>query len=400
MTASFPHFCTRVSLDSTTFNGTDQAQRSLTVSSQRAIIVCDDPHIATDPGTRMPEKMKAVVKAEAAPGAQLMMVDVPEVGPGEVLVKVKATSICGTDVHIYRWDPWARSRIKPPMVFGHEFAGEIVELGPGVTTLKERDYVSAETHVVCGVCERCRMGQAHICQTVSIIGVDRPGSFAEYVSIPARNAWLNPPDMPAEVASIQEPFGNAVHTALSSDLAGKSVLVTGCGPIGLMAIGVARSSGASAVYGTEVVPYRLKLASRMGADLVLNPRETDVVSQIMTATDSQGIDVLLEMSGNPSALHEGFAVLRSGGYAALLGIPSGPMELDLANEIIFKGAKVYGVTGRHIWRTWYQTRALLSSGAVDVGPIITHRLPLEDFEQGLQLMSAGQCGKVVLDPGA
>jgi threonine 3-dehydrogenase len=346
----------------------------------------------------MPEKMKAVVKAEATPGARLMIVDVPEVGPGEVLVKVKATSICGTDVHIYQWDPWARSRIKPPMVFGHEFAGEVVELGEGVTTLKSGDYVSAETHIVCGACSQCRTGQAHICENVSIIGVDRPGSFAEYVIITAENGWLNPPDMPPEVASIQEPFGNAVHSALSTDLAGKTVLVTGCGPIGLMAIGIAKSAGAAAVYGTEVVPFRLDLASRIGPDLILNPRETDVVTQIMTATDGQGVDVLLEMSGNPSAIHEGFAVLRSGGYAALLGIPSGPMELDLANEIIFKGASVYGVAGRRMWRTWYQTRALLSSGAVDVGPIITHELPLEDFEQGLQLMSTGQCGKVVLHP--
>ncbi|NIN69088.1 MAG: L-threonine 3-dehydrogenase [Anaerolineae bacterium] len=346
----------------------------------------------------MPEKMRAVVKAEAAPGARLMIVDVPEAGPGEVLVKVKATSICGTDVHIYQWDAWARSRIKPPMVFGHEFAGEVVQLGEGVTTLKSGDYVSAETHIVCGACYQCRTGQAHICGNVSIIGVDRPGSFAEYVIIPPENAWFNPPDMPPEVASIQEPFGNAVHSALSTDLAGKTVLVTGCGPIGLMAIGIAKSAGASAVYGTEVVPYRLDLASRMGPDLILNPRETDVVSQIMTATDGQGVDVVLEMSGDPSAIHEGFAVLRDGGYAALLGIPSGPIELDLANEVIFKGASVYGVAGRQMWKTWYQTRALLSSGAVDVGPIITHELSLEDFEQGLQLMSTGQCGKVVLHP--
>lgn len=346
----------------------------------------------------MPGKMRAVIKAEAAPGAEIAMVDIPQVAPGEVLVKVKATSICGTDVHIYAWDPWARRRIKPPMVFGHEFAGEVVEVGKGVTTLEPGDHISAETHIVCGVCYQCRTGQAHICESVSIVGVDRPGSFAEYVSIPEQNAWLNPPDMPPEVASIQEPFGNAVHSALSTDLAGKTVLVTGCGPIGLMAIGIAKAAGASAVYGTEVVPYRLELASRTGADLVLNPKETDVPREIMTATDGSGVDVLLEMSGSPSAMHEGFAVLRRGGYAALLGIPSEPVELDLTNEVIFKGATVYGVSGRQIWRSWYQTKALLSSGAVDVDPIITHRLPLEDFEKGLELMSRGQCGKVVLRP--
>jgi threonine 3-dehydrogenase len=346
----------------------------------------------------MSEKMRAVIKAKAAPGAELAMVDIPQVGPGEVLIEVKATSICGTDLHIYNWDPWARSRIKPPMVFGHEFAGEIVELGEGVTTLELGDYVSAETHIVCNVCYQCRTGEAHICEDVSIIGVDRPGSFAEYVSIPEQNAWLNPPDMPPEVASIQEPFGNAVHSALSTELAGKKVLVTGCGPIGLMAIGIAKASGAAAVYGTEVVAYRLELASHMGTDLLLDPTEADVVSEIMTATSGLGADVLLEMSGNPSAIHEGFAVLRSGGYAALLGLPSKPMELDLNNEIIFKGAMVYGVSGRKIWKTWYQTRALLSSGAVDVNPIITHQLPLEEFEQGLKLMSTGECGKVVLFP--
>jgi threonine 3-dehydrogenase len=346
----------------------------------------------------MVEKMRAVVKARPTPGAEMEMVDIPQVGPREVLVRVKATSICGTDLHIYNWDPWARSRIKPPMVIGHEFAGEIVELGDGVATLELGDYVSAETHIVCNICYQCRTGEAHICEDVSIIGVDRPGSFAEYVSIPEENAWLNPPDMPPEVASIQEPFGNAVHTALSTELAGKTVLITGCGPIGLMAIGIAKAAGAAAVYATEVVPYRLELASRIAVDLLLNPSEVDVVGQIMTATSGLGVDVLLEMSGNPSAIHEGFAVLRSGGYAALLGLLPKPMELDLNNEIIFKGATVYGVAGRQIWQTWYQTRALLNSGAVDVGPIITHRLPLEDFEQGLKLMSTGQCGKVVLLP--
>lgn len=346
----------------------------------------------------MPGKMRGIVKAEAAPGAEMAMVGMPSLAPGEVLVKVKATSICGTDVHIWEWDPWAQGRIKPPMVFGHEFAGEVVELGEGVTTLEVGDYVSAETHVVCNVCYQCRTGQAHICKDVAIIGVDRPGCFADYVSIPAQNAWLNPPTMPPEVASIQEPFGNAVHTALSTELVGKTVLITGCGPIGLMALGIAKAAGAAAVYGTEVVPYRLELASLLGADLVLNPKEVDVVTEIMTTTHGLGVDVLLEMSGSPSAIHEGFSVLRSGGYAALLGIPPGRVDMDLADEIIFKGATVYGVAGRQVWKTWYQTRALLESGAVDVRPVITHQFPLEEFEKGLQLMSTGQCGKVVLFP--
>jgi threonine 3-dehydrogenase len=346
----------------------------------------------------MPGKMKAIVKRTAAPGAELTVVDIPEAGPGEVLIKVQATSICGTDLHIYEWNPWAASRIKPPLIFGHELAGQVVQLGDGVATTKVGDYVSAETHVVCGKCHQCRSGQAHICQDVAIIGVDRPGCFAEYVVIPERNAWLNPPDMPADVASVQEPFGNAVHTALSTDLVGKIVLVTGCGPIGLMAIGIAKAAGAALVIGTEVTPYRLEMARLAGADLALNPLEQDVTSEITTCTDGTGVDVLLEMSGNPSAIHEGFTVLRHGGYAALLGIPSRPVEMDLSNEVIFKGATIYGVTGRLIWKTWFQTRALLSSRAVDVEPIITHRLPLEDFEQGMELMRMGQCGKVVLFP--
>jgi threonine 3-dehydrogenase len=351
-----------------------------------------------DKRTSMPEKMKAVVKTSAAPGAELTMVDVPGVGPGEVLVKVKATSICGTDVHIYEWDPWAASRIKPPMIFGHELAGEIVELGEGATRLEVGEYVSAETHIVCGVCHQCRSGQSHICKDMSIIGVDRPGVFAEYATIPECNAWRNPPDLAPDVASVQEPFGNAVHTALSTELVAKTVLITGCGPIGLMAIAIAKAAGASLVIGTEVVPYRLELARQLGADLVLDPTTTDTTTEILTSTDGIGVDVLLEMSGNPSAIHEGFSVLKRGGYAALLGLPSRPMEFDLNNEIIFKGATVYGVTGRQMWKTWYQTRALLSSGAVDVEPIITHRFPLEEFVQGIELMASGECGKVVLFP--
>jgi threonine 3-dehydrogenase len=342
--------------------------------------------------------MRAVVKRTAGPGAELTTIGIPRPGPDEVLVKIRATSVCGTDLHIYQWDPWAASRIRPPLVFGHEFSGEVHQLGEGSTTLKVGDHVSAETHVVCGVCLQCRSGQAHICQDVSIIGVDRPGCFAEYVVIPERNAWLNPPEMPDDVASVQEPFGNAVHTALSTDLVGKSVLVAGCGPIGLMAIGIAKAAGATLVIATEVAPYRIDLAQAMGADMVVNPRETDVVTEITARTHGAGIDVLLEMSGNPSAIHEGFSVLRRGGYAAMLGIPAQPVEFDLANEVVFKGATVYGVTGRLMWKTWYQTRALLGSGAVDVKPIITHRFPLEEFETAMELMRSGQCGKVVLFP--
>jgi threonine 3-dehydrogenase len=346
----------------------------------------------------MRNEMKAIVKTIAGPGAELTTVDIPSPGPQEVLIQVTATSICCTDLHIYRWDPWAAGRIKPPLIFGHELAGEVVDIGEDVTSVAIGEFVSAETHVVCGVCHQCRSGQQHICQNVSIIGVDRPGCFAEYIVVPESNVWKNPSDMPAEVACVQEPFGNAVHTALSTELVAKKVLITGCGPIGLMAIAIAKAAGAEQVFATEVVPFRIQLAQAMGADLVLNPQETDIRTEISTRTRDTGVDVLLEMSGNSSAISEGFAVLRCGGYAALLGIPAEPLEMDLANAVIFKGATVYGVTGRLIWKTWYQAASLLGTGAVDVQPVITHRLPLEDFEQGMALMDSGQCGKVVLFP--
>lgn len=346
----------------------------------------------------MPKKMKAVVKAEPGPGAELTTVEVPQIGPKDVLVRVRATAICGTDVHIYQWNEWAQGRIKPPLIMGHEFVGEVVALGKEVDTLKVGDSVSAETHVVCGVCYQCRTGQSHVCRNCSIIGVDRPGSFAEYVALPAENAWLNPPDLPLEVASIQEPFGNAVHAAFSYPLTGQRVLITGCGPIGLMAIGIAKAAGAACVYASEVIPYRLGLARCMKADLVFDATKVDVAEEVWASTDGEGVDLLLEMSGHPSAIHQGLKALRNGGHAALLGIPSQPLEIDLAEEIIFKGITVQGVVGRLMYETWYRIRTLLSSGAVDVSPIITHRLLLEDFEKGMELMRSGQCGKVVLFP--
>jgi threonine 3-dehydrogenase len=346
----------------------------------------------------MPEKMRAVVKTGAGPGAELITVELPQIGPKDVLVRVRATSICGSDLHIYNWDPWAEGRVRPPLIMGHEFAGEVVALGEEVESLKAGDSVSAETHIVCGICYQCRTGQSHVCRNYSIIGVDRAGSFAEYVALPAKNAWLNPLDLPLEVASIQEPFGNAVHAAFSYPLVGQRVLVTGCGPIGLMAIAIAKAAGASAVYASEVIPYRLDLARHMKADLVFDATKVDIAEEVLAATSGEGVDTLLEMSGHPSAIHQGLKALRKGGHAALLGIPFQPFEVDLAEEIIFKGVTVYGVVGRLIYETWYRTRALLASGAVDVSPIITHRLPLEGFEEGMELMRSGQCGKVVLFP--
>jgi threonine 3-dehydrogenase len=320
------------------------------------------------------------------------------IGPRDVLVKVRATTMCGTDLHIYRWDAWAQSRIKPPMVFGHEFAGDVVAVGDDVVGIRVGDFVSGETHIVCGHCRSCRTGHFHICQNVKIVGVDRPGCFAEYVTIPAMNAWRNDPAMDPAVAAAQEPFGNAVHTALATDLATKTVLVTGCGPIGLFAVAIARAAGASRIFATDINPYRLEMARTMGATDLLDARG-DVVSEILAATDGDGVDVLLEMSGNQVAINQGFAALRFGGFASLLGLPGRSLDnFDLANHIVFKGATVYGVSGRKMFETWYQTRALLGAGGVDIAPIITHRLPLEEFEQAFEMMLEGVAAKVALFP--
>jgi threonine 3-dehydrogenase len=342
--------------------------------------------------------MRALVKARAAAGAELQTVPVPTFGPRDVLVKVRATTMCGTDLHIYRWDAWAQSRIKPPMVFGHEFAGDVVAVGDEVTGVRIGDFVSGETHIVCGQCRSCRTGQFHICQNVKIVGVDRPGCFAEYVAIPATNAWKNDPALDPAIAAAQEPFGNAVHTALATDLATKTVLVTGCGPIGLFAVAIAHAAGASRIFATDINAYRLEMARTMGATDLLDARG-DVLGDIMAATHGNGVDVLLEMSGNQTAINQGFAALRYGGFASLLGLPNRPLDnFDLANHIVFKGATVYGVSGRKMYETWYQTRALLDSGRVDIAPIITHRLPLEQFKQAFEMMLEGVAAKVALFP--
>ncbi len=346
----------------------------------------------------MAQKMTAVIKARPAPGLEVATRPVPRVGPDDVLIRVKAASICGTDLHIYRWDPWAQNRVKPPFIIGHEFCGEVVERGKNVRTVQIGDFISAESHIVDNTCYYCRTGQGHICIKTRIIGVDRDGAFAEYISIPAQNAWVNPPDMPVEIAVLQENFGNAVHTAFATDLAAKKVLVTGCGPVGVMTIAVARAAGARAIYASDVSAYRLRLARKMGADAVVNPKKDDVVRAVRDLTDGEGVDVLLEMSGAPSALAQGFEVLKYGGEAALLGLTPGPVTFDLNNAIIFKGAKVYGIVGRRLWDTWYRARGLLRSGDVDLHPLVTHRYKLSEYEQAFETMAGGNSGKVVLFP--
>ncbi|MCL6450841.1 MAG: L-threonine 3-dehydrogenase [Acetobacteraceae bacterium] len=346
----------------------------------------------------LPKKMKALVKARSGRGAELAVVDVPRPGPRDALIRVRACSVCGTDYHIYAWDPWAASRVRPPLVFGHEFCGEVVAVGEAVRSVAVGDTVSAETHVACGRCSLCRTGQAHICQEVAILGVDRPGSFAQYVSLPEENAWKNPPGVAPEIASVQEPLGNAVHTVLSGEVAGRTVAVLGCGPIGLFAVGVARAAGAAAVYATDISPYRLALAPRMGADRALDASRADVVAELRSLTGGEGPDVVLEMSGSPAAVSQALKAVRFGGRVSILGIPSRPVEIDLAQDVVFKGITIQGITGRRMFETWYQTRALLSSGRLDISPVITHRLPMEEFELAMELVGSGQCGKVILYP--
>ncbi|MCL5038481.1 MAG: L-threonine 3-dehydrogenase [Firmicutes bacterium] len=344
-------------------------------------------------------KMKAIVKEQPGLGAVWREVPIPEVGHEDILVKVEAASICGSDVHIYNWDPWSQQRVKPPMIMGHEFSGQVVEIGQAVRGIKIGDFVSAETHIVCGHCYQCRTGSSHVCQDMKILGVDRDGAFAEYIAIPAVNAVPTSRSVPPEVAAIQEPLGNAVHTVLAGEVAGRRVAVFGCGPVGALAVGVAKAAGATAVYAIDINDYRLELAKKMGANLTLNPQRDDVVTTLRElAVDRGGVDVFLEMSGSPQAVQQGLAALRNGGRASILGVYSRPVEIDWTNDIVFKGVQLQGITGRRMFETWYTAEALLSSGALDVTPLITHRLAMEDYETGFEAMRTGNTGKVVLFP--
>lgn len=347
---------------------------------------------------RMGSTMQAVVKARPGPGVEIQEVPRPGFGPGEVLVKVEAASVCGTDLHIYNWDPWAEGRIHPPLIPGHEFCGVVAAVGANVTRVKEGDFVSAEMHVACGKCFQCRIGEAHICQHVKIIGVDANGAFAEYVVIPETNIWKLDPALPHEYGSILDPLGNAVHTVLAGEIAAKTVAIVGCGPIGLFAIAVARACGAAAVYALEVNDHRRALAHAMKADFVLNPATEDVSAMVHQHTGGIGVDVVLEMSGHPEAMRLGFEILRTGGRVSLLGIPARPVEIDFARDVIFKGATVQGINGRKMYETWYQMEALLKAGKLDLMPVITHRLPMEQFAHGMELLRTGEASKILLYP--
>ena len=349
----------------------------------------------------MTETMNAVRKARAGEGLELMRVPRPTPGPDDVLVYVEAASICGTDVHIWKWDRWSQRRIKPPLTLGHEFCGTIVAIGDKVRHAQVGDFVSAESHVTCGMCYQCRTGQAHMCPHTEILGVDRDGAFANYVVVPEKVIWQNDREkLPPRIATLQEPFGNAVFATMNQDLSGGSVAVLGCGPIGLFTIGIARAVGAKAVLASDINAYRLSLAERMGASGVFNPAdgEGDIVPRMVEANGGYGVDVVFEMSGAPKAITTGFRVVRNGGTVILFGIPAEPVEIDVAENMIFKNLTVKAMNGRRIFETWYKTRWLLESKVVDLDPLITETVSLEALTGAIEKLSRGEACKIVVFP--
>ncbi len=351
---------------------------------------------APAPTPTLPTTMKALSKQEAREGLWMVEAPVPTPGPNDLLIRIKQSSICGTDVHIYKWDEWAQRTIPVPMIVGHEYVGVVVAMGSEVRGFAIGDRVSGEGHVTCGHCRNCRAGRRHLCRNTLGVGVNRPGSFAEYLVLPAFNAFKLPDDIPDEMAAIFDPFGNAVHTALSFDLVGEDVLITGAGPIGVMAAAVARHVGARNVVVTDVNDYRLDLARRMGATRAVNVAKEDLwaVAQAELGM-TEGFDVGLEMSGSGAALAQMVGVMNHGGKVAILGIPAGRVDIDW-NAVIFKMLTLKGIYGREMFETWYKMTALIQSG-LDLTPILTHRFPIDDFQRGFDAMLSGQSGKVLLD---
>jgi len=339
--------------------------------------------------------MKALSKLKAEPGIWMTDVPKPEVGHNDLLIKIRKTAICGTDVHIYKWDEWSQNTIPVPMVVGHEYVGEVVDMGQEVRGFTVGDRVSGEGHITCGHCRNCRAGRVHLCRNTTGVGVNREGAFAEYLVIPAFNAFKIPSNISDELAAIFDPFGNAVHTALSFDLVGEDVLITGAGPIGIMAAAVAKHVGARHVVITDVNEYRLELARKMGATRAVNVA-TEKLEDVMTELDmTEGFDVGLEMSGVPSAFNSMLNNMNHGGKIAMLGIPPSDMAVDW-NQVIFKGLVIKGIYGREMFETWYKMASLIQSG-LDLNPILTHEFHINDFQEGFDTMISGQSGKVILN---
>ncbi len=348
----------------------------------------------------MSDKMLAVCKVHADKGLEVRELPRPKPGPEDVLVYVEAASFCGTDLHIWRWDAWSQRRIKPPLTLGHEFCGTITAIGEKVRHAAVGDYVSAESHVTCGMCYQCRTGQAHMCPNTQILGVDRDGAFANYVVVPEKVIWQNDrAKLPPEIATLQEPFGNAVFATMNQDLSGQSVAVLGCGPIGLFTIGICKAVGAKAVFASDIHPFRLNLARAMGATQVFNPSEGgDAVARIVEANSGYGVDVVLEMSGAPAAITTAFRVVRNGGTVILFGIPERPVEIDVAENMIFKNLTVLAMNGRRIFDTWYKTRWLLEGGVIDLRPLITKTIGFEEVNDAMAMLARGDACKIVLLP--
>jgi len=340
----------------------------------------------------------AILKTKPGTGLEMKEVEMPEItGPRDVRVRVKRASICGSDIHIYKWDNWAQNHIHPPMVVGHEFSGTVVETGSAVTRVSKGDYVVAETHIPCEKCYQCRTGRMHICRNMKILGVDRDGAFAEFIVVPETVLWKVSSDIPEEYASVMEPFGNAIHTCSVENLLGKTVLITGAGPIGVMAVQLARVSGASLVIVSEIKPYRKRLALDNGADVVIDPTEKNLVEEVMKLTDGDGVDVLLEMSGSEKALIQGLEALTKGGLASILGVFSKEVSLNIDSLITFKGITLHGITGRDMFKTWRIADQLLKSKRVDLSKVVTHVIPFKDWKKGFDIMMRGECGKIVME---
>ncbi|MFQ5704820.1 MAG: L-threonine 3-dehydrogenase [Gemmatimonadales bacterium] len=344
--------------------------------------------------------MRAISKLRPEPGLQVSEVPRPQCAPSDVLIRVRHAGVCGTDMHIAKWDEWASGRIHPPVVVGHEFAGEVVEVGKDVASeFQVGQLVTAEGHIVCGHCKQCRTGNGHICQRTQIIGVDRDGAFAEYIAMPALNVMLLN-SIPTTTGAIMDPLGNAFHTVLSANIPGSTVLIAGCGPIGCFAVGIARAAGAAKVIASDLNGYRLDLARKMGAHCAIDPSSEDVVAKVMDETAGEGADLVCEMSGNPTALADAFRAVRLGGRVHLLGLPKRAVQIDFANDIIFKGLTIYGVIGRRMYKTWHQMQMFLSSGLFDPTPVITHQFPLDKMDDALDIIGSGEAGKVILEIGS
>lgn len=344
-------------------------------------------------------KMKCIVKTRPEKGGiSFQEREIPKPGFGEVLIRNRAVAICGTDLHIYNWDAWSQGRVKLPCILGHEFAGEVVEIGTGVTHVKVGDFVTGEGHLTCGFCRNCRMGDGHVCEAWKGIGYDTDGAFREYMVHPERLIMINDPELEPAMAAIQDPLGNAIHTVFAADCVANRVAVYGLGPVGLLAVAVLRAIGAAQIFAVgRRNPYRIDLARELGAHHAIGSADVDPVDYIKEHTDGKGVDVVLEISGNPKAVQDGLHSLRMGGHLVMIGTSNEKSTIDLAKDVVFRSIHMHGVTGRKLWDTWYKMKGLFASGQLNVAPVITHRFPFAEYEKGFELMNTGNCGKVILD---